>query len=74
MRFLIALQRLYKYGMNSLGYQKNHVCFVFFPARIGWICKCLLKASLKRKRVWNADMIGSHAKTATGAKSTTLIP
>jgi hypothetical protein len=56
-----------------IGFRKNYLCFVF-PARIGWICKCLLNASLKRKRVWKADIIGSHAKIAMGAKRATPIP
>ena len=54
--------------------QDQGLCFFFFTARIGWICKCLLNASVKRIRAWKALMIGSQAKIAIGPNRTIPIP
>lgn len=42
----------------------------FLPARIIEICRPLLNAWLKSKRVWNSDTNGNHDKMAMGMKMT----
>lgn len=40
----------------------------FFPARIIDICRPLLNAWLKSRRVWNSDTKGNHDRMAVGMK------
>lgn len=44
------------------------VVLSFLPARIIEICRPLLNAWLKSKRVWNSDTNGNHDKMAMGMK------